>query len=98
MYRLMQPSDRAAVVALWQKERGDTAEFINTAMDRFAALDNPFPPEDELPVGCTADGTPYYEGDEIVTLNGETYLYDDLDVDTILTALDIPVFTATKEY
>ena len=27
MYRLMQPSDRAAVVALWQKERGDTAEF-----------------------------------------------------------------------
>ena len=23
MYRLMQPSDEAAVVALWQKERGD---------------------------------------------------------------------------
>ena len=37
MYRLMQPSDRAAVVALWQKERGDTAEFINTAMDCRAA-------------------------------------------------------------
>lgn len=37
-----------------------------TALDRFAALDNPFPPEDELPVGCTADGEPYYEGDEIV--------------------------------
>ena len=28
MYRLMQPSDRAAVVALWQKERGDTAESM----------------------------------------------------------------------
>ena len=28
MYRLMQPSDEAAVVALWQKERGDSAEFI----------------------------------------------------------------------
>ena len=40
MYRLMQPSDRAAVVALWQKERGDTAEFINTAMDRFAGGQN----------------------------------------------------------
>ena len=25
MYRLMQPSDEAAVVALWQKERGDSA-------------------------------------------------------------------------
>ena len=32
MYRLMQPSDRAAVVALWQKERGDTAEFINLSL------------------------------------------------------------------
>ena len=30
MYRLMQPSDEAAVVALWQKERGDSAEFIKT--------------------------------------------------------------------
>lgn len=68
-----------------------------TALDRFAALDNPFPPEDELPVGCTADGTPYYEGDEIVTLNGETYLYDDLDVDTILTALGIAAHTAMRE-
>ena len=28
MYRLMQPSDEAAVVALWQKERGDSAEFF----------------------------------------------------------------------
>ena len=45
-----------------------------TALDRFAALDNPFPPDEELPVGCTADGEPYYEGDEIVTLNGETIL------------------------
>ena len=26
MYRLMQPSDEAAVVALWQQERGDSAE------------------------------------------------------------------------
>ena len=41
MYRLMQPSDRAAVVALWQKERGDTAEFINTAMDRFGRRKRP---------------------------------------------------------
>ena len=36
MYRLMQPSDEAAVVALWQKERGVSAEFINTALEMFA--------------------------------------------------------------
>ncbi len=35
MYRLMQPSDEAAVVALWQKERGDSAEFIKTALEKF---------------------------------------------------------------
>ena len=29
MYRLMQPSDEAAVVALWQKERGDSAESVS---------------------------------------------------------------------
>ena len=46
MYRLMQPSDRAAVVALWQKERGDTAEFINTAMDRFAGEQNVYVAEE----------------------------------------------------
>ena len=59
--------------------------------------DNPFPPEDELPVGCTVDGTPYYEGDEIVTLNGEVYFYDNLDVDTIMTALGIAAHTAIRE-
>lgn len=68
-----------------------------TGLDRFAAQDNPFPPEEELPAGCTADGDPYYEGDEIVELNGGIYLYDDLDVDTILTALGIIVRTAIRE-
>ena len=40
MYRLMQPSDEAAVVALWQKERGDSAEFIKTALEKFAGAEN----------------------------------------------------------
>ena len=40
MYRLMQPSDEAAVVALWQKERGDSAEFIKTALEKFAGVEN----------------------------------------------------------
>lgn len=63
-----------------------------------AAYDNPFPPDDPEPVGLTADGEPYYEGDNIVTLDGRVYLYDALDADTILTALGIPVQTAVKEY
>ena len=28
MYRLMQPSDWAEVLALWQAQRGDTEEFV----------------------------------------------------------------------
>lgn len=62
------------------------------------AYDNPFPPEDDAPLGLTADGEPYYEGEEIVELDGGIYRYDGLDADTILSALDIPIFTATKEY
>ena len=33
MYRLMQPSEEAAVVALWQAERGDSAAFAKTALE-----------------------------------------------------------------
>lgn len=62
-----------------------------------AAYDNPFPPEDDAPLGLTADGEPYYAGDELVELDGGIYRYDGLDADTILSALDIPIFTATKE-
>lgn len=60
----------------------------------FAARDNPFPPYDDEPIGKTADGEPYYEGDEIVNLDGEIYRYDDLDVKTVLTALGIPIAVA----
>lgn len=63
-----------------------------------AAYDNPFPPEDDAPLGLTADGEPYYEGEEVVELDGGIYRYDGLDADTILSALDVPIFTATKEY
>lgn len=57
--------------------------------------DNPFPPYDE-PIGTTADGEPYYEGDEIVDLDGAIYLFDDLDVKTVLTALGIPIAVAAE--
>ena len=69
-----------------------------TDADLHAAYDNPYPPTEAEPVGLTADGEPYYEGDDIVTLDGSVYLYDALDADTILTALGIPVQTAAKEY
>ena len=32
MYRLMQPSDKAAVLALWQRERGESEEFAANAV------------------------------------------------------------------
>lgn len=60
MYRLMQPSDRAAVVALWQKERGDTAEFINTAMDRFAGEQNVYVAEENGQIEAAALAVPGY--------------------------------------
>ena len=57
MYRLMQPSDVAAVVALWQKERGDSAEFIKTALEKFAGAENIYVAEenDEIVAAALAD-------------------------------------------
>ena len=40
MYRLMQPSDKAAVLALWQRERGESEEFAANAVERFAGQQN----------------------------------------------------------
>ena len=40
MYRLMQPSDWAEVLALWQAQRGDTEEFVRGAVERFAGVQN----------------------------------------------------------
>ena len=41
MYRLMQPSDWAEVLALWQAQRGDTEEFVRGAVERFAGVHRP---------------------------------------------------------
>lgn len=58
--------------------------------------DNPFPPYDDEPIGTDANGVPYYEGDEIVDLDGSIYRFDDLDVKTVLTALGIPIAVAAE--
>lgn len=51
--------------------------------------DNPFAPNDPDPIGYTADGQPCYAWNDVVTLDGVVYLRDDLDVDTVLSALGI---------
>lgn len=47
--------------------------------DFYSARDNPFPPYDDEPIGTDADGVPYYEGDEIVDLDGSTN-YTEADI------------------
>ena len=70
MYRLMQPSEEAAVVALWQKERGDSAEFIKTALEKFAGAENIYVAEENDEIVAAALAVP-------VTLKGRSgsYLY-----------------------
>ena len=63
MYRLMQPSDEAAVVALWQKERGDSAEFIKTALEKFAGAENIYVAEENDEIAAAAlDGPRHPQG------------------------------------
>ena len=42
MYRLMQPSDRAEILALWQREHGEDETFLANAIERFAGEQNVF--------------------------------------------------------
>lgn len=62
MYRLMQPSDEAAVVALWQKERGDSAEFIKTALEKFAGAENIYVAEENDEIAAAAGGPRHPQG------------------------------------
>ena len=68
MYRLMQPSDEAAVVAQWQKERGDSAEFIKTALEKFAGAENIYVAEENDEIVAAALAVP-------VTLKGRSGSY-----------------------
>ena len=69
MYRLMQPSDRAAVVALWQKERGIRGVYQHR-MDRFAGEQNVYVVEENGQIEAVALAVP-------VTLQGRpgNYLF-----------------------
>ena len=70
MYRLMQPSDRAAVLALWQSQRRETEEFARKAIEQFAGEQNVYVAEENDAVAAAALAVP-------VTLQGRTgtYLY-----------------------
>ena len=70
MYRLMQPSDKAAVTALWQKERGVSEEFVTNALERFAGEENVYVAEENDQIEAVALAVP-------VTLQGRpgSYLF-----------------------
>ena len=70
MYRLMQPSDLAAVLALWQHERGESEEFAKNAIERFAGEQNVYVAEENDEIAAVALAVP-------VTLQGRSgnYLY-----------------------
>lgn len=63
MYRLMQPSDWAEVLALWQAQRGDTEEFVRGAVERFAGVQNVYVAEENDHIEAVALAVP-------VTLQG----------------------------
>ena len=46
MYRLMQPSDRAEILALWQREHGEDETFLANAIERFAGEQNVYVAEE----------------------------------------------------
>ena len=65
MYRLMQPSDRAEILALWQRERGDGETFVTNAIERFAGAENVYVAEENDHIEAVAMAVP-------VTLQGRT--------------------------
>lgn len=70
MYRLMQPSDRAAVLELFRRERGETEEFAEKVLDEFAGEQNVYLAQEDDQITAVAMAVP-------VTLRGRTgsYLY-----------------------
>ena len=70
MYRLMQPSDEAAVLALWQSQHHDTEEFAKKVLEEFAGLQNIYVAEENDAIVAAALAVP-------VTLQGRAgnYLY-----------------------
>lgn len=58
MYRLMQPSDLAAVLALWQRERNESEEFAKKAIESFAGAQNVYVAEENDQIEAVALAVP----------------------------------------
>ena len=68
MYRLMQPSDEAAVLALWQSQHHDTEDFAKMVLERFAGVQNIYVANENDTIVAAALAVP-------VTLQGRTGNY-----------------------
>ena len=58
MYSLMQPSDRAEILALWQREHGDSETFVSNVIDRFAGVENVYVAEENDHIEAVAMAVP----------------------------------------
>ena len=58
MYRLMQPSDRAEILALWQREHGEDETFLTNAIERFAGEQNVYVAEENDHIEAVAMAVP----------------------------------------
>ena len=68
MYRLMQPSDEAAVLALWQSQHHDTEDFAKMVLERFDGVQNIYVADENDAIVAAALAVP-------VTLQGRTGNY-----------------------
>ena len=70
MYRLMQPEDKPAVLALWQSQRNESEEFAKKAIEQFAGEQNVYVAEENDAIAAVALAVP-------VTLQGRpgNYLF-----------------------
>ena len=70
MYRLMQPEDKPAILALWQSQRKESEEFARKAIEQFAGEQNVYVAEENGEIAAVALAVP-------VTLQWRTgsYLY-----------------------
>ena len=68
MYRLMQPSDEAAVLALWQSQHHDTEDFAKMVLERFAGVQNIYVADENDTIVAAALAVP-------VTLQGRAGNY-----------------------
>ena len=65
MYRLMQPEDKPAVLALWQSQRNESEEFAKKAIEQFAGEQNVYVAEENDEIAAVALAVP-------VTLQGRS--------------------------